>query len=390
MEERVWKFSRSHDETYVDCPRKCYLQYYYGGTGIVRAGLDMAQSTGTLTHGILERVMKYAMEKDDVPGKGEVNAFCTEAKKEYKEEIESRGFDEFSGDLILEMNRQSALAEGLARVWTIVRLPKVLEQYKVIASEQEHEIPFAPGQILMSRLDGILQRRADNSIFAGPEFKTTGWISEDYIEAWRYSTQVLSHALDVRHVYGEDPAGVMMEFLYKGMKKKNQDGEYVYYSPLVRAYRMKGAFGEEEYGFDSSLGRKKDWEAFDTYTMGMDKWVDQLPEDVMEGCLFNSVVYRSNKELEEWQRQVAFRQGTIQMGVIRLNEEEPTEEIATEVMASIFPARLDKFCFSNQYRKKCPYLGICYGSISDPLESGGYVQRTPHHPSEFDGWKEED
>lgn len=383
MSERLWKFSRSHDQCYIDCPRKAYLTYYYGGTGIVRKGLDIYMETGSLTHAMLNGVLLFAKATGSVPGDAEMDEICSGAIGEYKKSILEKGFDEFSGELELEMTRQAALAEGLTRAWTLIRLPYFLENYEIVSVEEEHEVPFGEGQVLLSRLDGVLKRKSDGELFVGPEFKTTGWMSDDYIESFRYSTQTLSQGLDVLHTQGQLPAGVMMEFLYKGMKKKDTNGEYVYYSPLVRAYRMVDEFGGETYGFDSSLGRKKDWKPFDTFTMGMGNWIPQIPLEILQNILFNTTVYRSEKELDEWKLQCRIRQAFIQHGIVKLSEEHPTLEAADELMATYFPARLDQFCYSNQYKKKCPYLDICYHSIDDPIGSGQYVERTPHHEGEF-------
>jgi len=380
---RLWKFSRSHDQAYIDCPRYNFLQYYYNGKGIVLKKLDLYQSTGSLCHAILEMVMQQAKQLGTVPPVEVVNTICKVEKGEYRKSVEKAGLTE-TGSLELEMARQSALAEGLARVWTLYRLPAILEEYEILGVEEEQEIPFGPGQVLLSRPDCTLRRKVDGELFAGPEFKTTGWINDDYLESWRYSTQTLSHGLDVMHKYGKEPTGVMMEFLYKGFKKKGEDGVYTYYSPLVRAFRMKGEFGSEEYGFDSNLGRKKDWEAFDTYTMGMDKWVDMLPLEVVTDMLYSTTIYRSDRELEEWKMQTALRQARIQAAYIMLFEDKPTQEAADEIMATVFPARLDRYCYSNQYKKKCIYCDICYKKIDDPIGSGLYVEREPHHPGEWD------
>jgi hypothetical protein len=385
MTDRVWKFSRSHDQCYVDCGRKAYYTYYYNGTGIVRKGLDLYQETGSLTHAILRGVMLYAKTVGTVPPADVMDEICGDSIKAYRELIQERGFNELSGELELEMARQQALAEGLARAWTATRLPYYLENFNIVAVEEEHEVPFGPGQILMSRLDGVIERKSDQELFAGPEFKTTGWISDDYIESWRYSTQTLSHSLDVEAKYGKTPAGVMMEFLYKGMKKKGEDGSYTYYSPLVRAFKMQDNMtGQEIYGYDSALGRKKDWKVFEPYTMGMGKWIEMLPQEVLESMCYNTTVYRSDREVKEWKLTTMLRQGRIQAGLIMLNEEEPTKEAADEIMAAVFPARLDQFCFSDQYRKKCPFLDVCYGTIDDPLQSDVFTAREPHHPSEFE------
>jgi len=381
---RIWKFSRSHDQAYIDCPYYYYMQYQYGGKGLVPVKLDIGQSTGTLSHEILSEVLKYAKEHKIPPPGGFVDEVCAKAVKSYREMVERRGLSEVSGTLELEIQRQSALAEGLARVWTLYRLPYILDEFEIVASEEEHEIEFGPGQILMSRIDGVLRRKMDGELFAGPEFKTTGWINDDYVESWRYSVQTLSHSLDVVKKYGQEPAGVMMEFLYKGFRKKDNDGVYVYYSPLVRGYRMKGEFGDMTYGFDSSLARKKDWEVFDTYAMGMGNWVQLLPEEVVGQMLYSTTIYRSPTELEEWKLQVSLRQSKIQAALIMLNEMEPTEAAASEIMAQVFPKRLDRYCFSNQYKKKCVYCDVCYRKVDDPATCGLYMVREPHHANEFE------
>jgi hypothetical protein len=381
---KLWKFSRSHDGCYIECPRKAYLTYYYGGKGIVPKRLDLYQATGSLTHAMLEDVMKSTKTLSEIPNSQVMAVICDKAVAVYRESVEAAGLTEVSGELELEMQRQAALAEGLVRGWVMVRLPRILEEYNIISVEEEHDVPLGDGLMLMSRADTVLERKSDGELVAGPEFKTTGWISEDYIESWRYAAQTLSHGLDVETKYGRAPVGVMMEFLYKGMKKKGEDGSYTYYSPLVRAYRMTDAVtGEVVYGFDSALGRKKGWEAFDAFTMGSGEWIKQIPEEVLESLFYTSMVYRSPKELEEWKMQVKLRQARIQKAVVTLQEEKPTEEAATEIMADVFPARLDQFCYSNAYKKKCPYLAICYGQCDSPVESGMFQEREPHHAGEF-------
>lgn len=384
MSEEVWKFSRSHDQTYVDCPYKAYLEYYYGGKGIVRGGLDIYQATGTLTHEILHRVMVFAKDVHRAPDKDQLRNICTEAKEQYRVEVLARGFDEVSGELELEMARQMALAEGLAMVWTLKRLPLLLEEYRIVATEEEHEVSLGDGLVLMSRPDGVLERLSDGEYLAGPEFKTTGWMSTDYIEQWRFATQILSHTIDVEATCGKKPVGVQMEFLYKGGKRRAEDGTYTYYSPLVRAYRMKNEFGGWEYGFDSALGRKRDWEAFEPYVMGMDAWINHLPDEEVEKMLFSTVIYRDDRELERWKRQMMVRQSGVRDAVKELTQGHMTAEAADNVMAKVFPARLDHFCFSNMYHKKCSYLDVCFNRIDDPIGSGAFVERTPHHSGEFE------
>src|SRR5512139_3173263 len=106
-----------------------YLRYYYGGTGIVRKGLDLYQETGQLAHAMLADVLRFAKGAGTVPPPEVMNEICVSAIKVYREGVFAKGFDEFSGEVELEMQRQAALAEGLARAWTLIRLPYVLENF---------------------------------------------------------------------------------------------------------------------------------------------------------------------------------------------------------------------------------------------------------------------
>jgi hypothetical protein len=194
----------------------------------------------------------------------------------------------------------------------------------------------------------------------------------------------LSHCIDVEQIYCRKPAGVIMEFLYKGVKRKGEDGSYVYYSPLVRAFKMTDSMGDTVYGTDSSLARKKDWKAFDAFSMGMEQWMLHLSDEQLADMLFSTVIYRSPREVEQWKKQVVLRQARIRDAVEELQHADPSLSAADDIMSDVFPARLDQFCYSNQYKKKCPYLDVCYGVVDDPLGSGLFVARTPHHIGEFE------
>lgn len=371
------KFSRSHDATYIDCPRKAYLEYYEGGTGFVRKGVNLEQATGGMIHRMMEGVLKIAAAEERAPLPEELDAIIEAARVEYGKEIEEKGFDRLDGSVELEIRKQQGLAEGLCRAWTKVRLPYFLQNFIVLEVEVEHDIRLSENLILMSRLDAVSRRRSDGELFAGPEFKSTGWISNDYIESWRYSSQVISHCIDVEKTYGRAAAGVLMEFLYKGVKKKDEEGNYTYYTPLLRGFRRAEGFtGEYEYGFDSALARRKGWEVVDALAVGVKEWLEVVPETILAEQLFSVEVYRSKRELDIWKRQVIIRQSLIDAS-LRL----PERQI---VLDSVFPARLDQFCYNDQYRKKCPFLEVCYGSVDDITTSDQYEARKPHHSSEFE------
>jgi hypothetical protein len=307
------------------------------------------------------------------------------AVAKYKKDAVERGFDlEQIGDSAFEMQRQASLAEGLVRAWLKVRLPSLLQDFKVVECEQEWEVPLdeAGEIVLMSRLDCLLERRSDQELWP-MEFKTTGWMSDDWLESWRYSTQTLQQVWAVEQHTNRTCGGVLVEVLYKGTKRKDEKTGLVnYYSPLIRGYLKRGVppFDTDELSWDSTNSRKKGWEAVDVWQWGSVKdWIEQMPEEVLAGQLYSREVFRSGKEMAIWEAQTLYEQRRIRDAVKEIESMGPTEE----AMDGVFPARLSQSCYSNQYRQRCPMLQVCFNGL-DPADDEGFVARIPHHKGEFD------
>jgi hypothetical protein len=381
MSDKVWKFSRSHDLALLECPRKGYLKFYYGGTGIERVGLNLEQATGGLAASMLEMALTRVMKGKEI---GE--EIYELAIEEYKDEVNARGFGDLAGSVELEMERQSALAEGLVRAWLKVRLPRMLEDYELISVEEEREVDLGGGVVvMMCRADAEWRRKVDGVVYP-MEFKTTGYMSTSYVEAYRYDIQTLTHILSAEQKWKCEVGGVLMEFLYKGYRNRDKEtGDYVYHSPLLKAWtHVDEVTGEVEYTTEWEVGRRKGWVKFDPMAMGMKRWVDVLSvseRGELEGMLFHLPVQRSEKEMREWQEQMVLRQMDVREGIEKLNSE-PAENVADYLMRKYFPARYGRDCYDNKYHKSCEFLDVCYGRIDSPLESGRFVARKPHHPGE--------
>ena len=368
-----WKFSTSHTQSFKECARLGFLTYYYGGKGLTRKGLNLAQSTGTLCHRILALGLQDHLGLDGI---------CQRQIEVWRAEIFEAGLDAEVPELGYEISRQSALAEALCRAWFKIRFPFIQNFYEILEIEEEQEIDLGNGQILMTRPDiGALRRKSDGELVA-LEFKTTGKNSQNFFESWRYSTQTLTHLLALEHKYKVKGASVLMEFLYKGYKKWNKLREMdIYYSPLIRGRKVTEPFG----GTSVYLWDEKSGVAFDPWTeMSMKEWIEEkVPEQVLGEHLFTKEVFRNDIEIERWIRQTRIQQWNIQKGTYALRGA-PTEEVATEIMDEYFPGNFDQSCFSNKYFEKCVMLPICWGQIDDPLGSREYVERKPHHPREFE------
>lgn len=388
----TWKFSRSHQEALHQCPRLCWLRYYDRGHGWETRRLDLHRATGTLSHEALELILKQVAVYDAMPSDELVDMALKAAVAKYKRDAAERGFDlEQVGDSAFEMQRQASLAEGLVRAWIRIRLPSLLTEYRVLECEQEWEVALdGAGEIvIMVRLDALLERRSDQELWP-IEFKTTGWMSDDWLESWRYSTQTLQQVWAVEKHTGRPCGGVLVEVLYKGVKRSDEVKGITYYSPLIRGYIKRGVppFDQDELSWDSAVGKRKGWEPVDVWQWGAVKdWIALLPEEVLTAQLFSREVFRSGKEMETWERQTLVEQRRIAKDVKIMTDHPDNEELVQMIMDETFAARLNADCYSNKYRQRCQFLDVCYNNV-DPADDERFVPRVPHHKGEWD--KEEE
>jgi hypothetical protein len=361
----MFKFSNSHIETFLDCRRKAFLQYWKDGTGYTPVTGVTEQAVGSLAHAMLASVLK-GMELDEAVAKARLDWESTLT-------LALTNAGEF------EVKRQMALAEGLVRAWCKVRLPKILEQFEVIGVERECEVPMGGDLVLMTRNDFDLRRKSDGALWAG-EFKTTGTNSGSYFEGWRYATQSLTHVYAMKEKYGKVGEGVMFEFLYKGAKRKDSEGKDQYYSPLVKGYVKRGAppFMQNEYAFEYT--KSKGWEGCNSWEeMNLSQWIDLLPVEKLEEHLFNKEIYRNEGEWERWKRQAVAQMERVQGGLNDLAGGIDEDE----VMDWVFPGNFNQSCFDDKYHHRCSYLDFDYGLVDDLEGSGRFQKRVPHHEKEF-------
>lgn len=391
-----WRFSRTHSQTYKTCPKLYYKTYHEQGTGIVPTRLSLGLSRGIMAHSMLRAILQYCVTNDKLPPAEVVRTAINDELNKFRDEAAERGLDIANQEWQqAEIERQCCLTEGAVRAWVKVRLPFILENFKIVQVEEEFEVPLSDDIIVMLRLDGVLQRRSDGE-YSALEFKTTSVTDDAYFESWRYATQTLLHLLAIQKQFGKPGVSVMMEFLSLGTKRNDKtSGQDIYYSPLVRGFVKYGApplEPEKEFGWDSELARKKNWMCFNVWTgdnihedkpswmSASEYWVEHvLPLDVLKDQLYTREIFRNPDELDEMVANTIAQQRRIYQGVQLAGSASP------DVMAQFFPGNMDESCFSNKWRKQCPMLPLCYKEIEgDPLESGKFQRREPHHDSEFE------
>lgn len=407
---------RSRILSYLRCPRERWLNYHFNGTGITSGQLRVPLGTGTHVHAGLEALLKGAGVESAVS----LATSAYQAEADAALSAMSTHLDHY--DYTVE--EQVALVEALVRVYAIKGLPALLADYEVIEVESEYEWPLAPGQIMMSRLDGLLRRRNDGGLYV-LSFKTdTGARLDDKLPDAQLDLQGLTEPLAMLMTRGDVAAGVKMEWLVKGSWKEEVRGNGLHYqdSYLVRPYRrdlaVTGAEWAWQYytpcpgiehkilggngrlwtckGDSRTHGLGPSWERVPVWRhMPIKEWVDILaavpPE---QGNPLGGVLYlpppimRRERDMYSAKRTITALERSIDERLAILAQHTAGTQPMIEALDVVFPAT---GAYTNQcnhsFGGTCQFYPVCHSA--DPAlalaswGSLGYQPRTPHHEPEL-------
>jgi hypothetical protein len=197
--------------------------------------------------------------------------------------------------------------------------------------------------------------------------------------------------------------GVRMEYVLKGERREDR-GAWVQRSPLIRGWRRPTITGweyawryewREEDPVTGELRSRRlgrEWQPFNVWESedvgGVKGWIDMLASGQVQpesrDCLAAQFVepipyFRNQAEVEDWFEQAAAQESRIAVMAAAVEHAAPAERRS-----------LLNRCFSQHRRScdwptACPFQAICFGSdqiADDPLASGLYVWREPHHEPE--------
>ena len=325
METYYW--SRSAARAGQRCPLARFLEYDFFGRGLKKVALSMPLASGTYVHRGIEELLKWCKERCQSlavhPPEELIDKAVELACGEYQREVEKRGFgDTLPENLEFAISEQVALVEALIRGFGIQVLPKLNEQYEVVAVELEELVtdfgtfkyflpevspdPIVVKLVLQSRVDAILRQRESGDIYllslkTTSQVKGQGEIDERQEKATRHDMQgivetyVVEHRLEAEtehinklvatlqgqldgmpefvskgvsalekylrknSVGAKEVMGVIPVFLLKG-KRYNNDWENrkENYSPLIRVWKQQGVSDA-----DSSFAWSYKWRGAD-------------------------------------------------------------------------------------------------------------------------------
>lgn len=384
----IWS-SHSQISDFEKCPRLVYWRYHHGGTGLEGYGIQLEAEMGTAIHTGIERLL----QGDDV----------TVAVLAARNHVAGAIASDPTPPHLLTDNRRFEyeealpLVEACVRGWALARLPRIVTQGKCLSIEQEHPIKFTleGGQVvgLQTRPDIVWQRNTDGAVFIR-NIKTCKVVDDKFREQWKIDMQTLSEPLAVEQT-GVQVSGVIVEGVAKGKKLDfpasalpDLAGKYYHNNPLIYGWHREAEppltreSWEHRYEWTDLSGQHRRlgkgyrkvpiWRA---YPGGITAWINHVwGEDASAfDDLFVELepILRSDYEIERWKAQTLEE-------ILSRDYSAQLVKLHPKFLDSDFPMYTSNGnCI---WPRKCQYYPLCHEAIGDPLESGQFKVRIPHHP----------
>jgi hypothetical protein len=383
-------------------------------------------------------------ETDSLPPLEVMREAINLALAAYKKKLDSHGMIGFADPVKLQTiyDEQSCLITGL--IWALRRksLPWIHEQYKILQAEMEslyvlgctcglgsvvldasaHVAKDCQGIGQMIRQDVIAERRQGGGL-AYFEIKTTGQGRDMFAEQWETTPQLSMGTFGILERYGKEITETFVLGLNKGYREKIKDAE-----GNVTGRRQNSAFC---YGFcqpgnpplaqddwkwayewiDEAGNTKRaprsyqkrgvweletsDWPTYHQFkstnpgSTSAEFWAFSLPESVVGKCVYEvGPMNRQDAQIAALKIEIPAEERKWQ-GILWQLYELQAQGFAWA--SPEFQQRLSELvprswaCRRYGAEYECAMKGICFHETGheDPLASGRYVHRRPHHEPEL-------
>lgn len=415
-----------------------YFKYHAAnGYGFVKKGRSLPLATGSSIHEALAEVL--ILHKDGKPTSDEVYREIIQAKiKDYQDLIKSRGFLhlEDKTEVLFTMHEQSTLIEGLYWGWIRVMLPELLRDFEILDVEREEAIVHGcscgnagsndisshssecSGILQQARPDFLARRRAEaggNRLLrrlSNHDFKTAAYLPDSYVDEYRESIQMAIGCKAAELRLGEKVDEYYIHAIIKGTRRPEYSPETSSYSGPIRQnsficygyhrhanpplqaedWQPKFKYVGQD-GKNHTLGKyytkEPIWEAeFNgkpAQMSNVEYWVKTLPVHYLNELFVIIGPYpRPDHLLKHYEPEMVAHEKEWIEKLWKLYEAENLGGDSEELAHSLIPRSWN----CHHYGMPCEYLPICFGQEKDPLGSGKYGLRRPHHKLELDQMKE--
>lgn len=377
------------------CPRKRYLGYHYGGTGIQRFNKSLPLLVGGSYHEGIAVLLQG----------GNADEAVEVAVWDLRKAFEASGValdGEPADSLPFAQQEQLAFVEAMVRAFALREATAFLRDFDIVQVETEGRVEIGEGIELMFRPDAVVREKLSGDVYV-LSLKSCSSYSQMTFNQCQVDMQSLSEVFGVEKSLGIRVEGVLYKHIVKGRRSLDEySGQYRQDSPLIYGWLRKGPTPEDDewawkYGWATEEVNEKTGKmvgtklgkgfrkvaVVDSYPGGVKVWVEALAAQEVEPRHLNALeaifpqslpVSRRAEEIESWKNQVVSQEARIKyhLGCVDANP---------HLLDNFFPQHTAN-CFS--YASRCPYWNCCFTPAvkADPMASGLYQIRVPNHPSE--------
>lgn len=416
------------------------------GYGIAKRAQAIPLSTGIAYHDGQAHVLAHVRDRDALPPDAVIREGCARAIAAYRQVVEARGLQQLAeGERVDEIiAEQETLIQGLVWAFALTTLPWIHSQARILLVEEEevtvfgctcglgdriglaaeHEARDCQGIGIQTRGDFVTEYRARPGVYACWDFKGSAY--GGYAEDWETKNQFALTALALQERLGSPISEGWIVELLKGRREgrdydpatKRKTGPLIQNTSLCYWYRREGnpplepPDWQEAYEWQeiSPTGETKNRKLGTSYqkaglwTIGRD-----LPEVLSSGVSIPEFAAKLIAP-ERLGRHVSLV-GPLQINPVILGE--IAEELVAEerrwqgivwelydvfvqeagedwthpsyqaALQRLAPRNFEA-CRRFGKRYECDKADLCHyrEGWRDPLGSGNYVHRLPHHEAE--------
>lgn len=438
----LWLTDRSrYEEGLGRCLYARYLRYHYLGSGIQLLGESLPLLTGTLVHQPITTLLQGVKSLDKLPRDSVVQAAVLAAQEAYRQKVSDRGLLLGSGeDLDLVVREEELVLEGLTWAFVLTFLPWFHEHYRILAVEEEetyvvgctcglgegigeveqHEARGCTGICWQSRPDILTEARVAHGQHAYWELKTVGMPNQAWVDEWETKIQFAlgicgaerRHAIRIQENYviglvtGSRRASGPKDFEtgnYTGPKHRDSPLAQAYWkadNPPVEPSDIAAVYQwVDEEGRNRRLGPKYQRTPLAVLekTQGPliaglpygEAWAKWIPRTVLaQQMRLIGPLNRQDVIIAQAWEEVAAHEHFWQWALAEIANPESGYYQKPHLL---FPRSWQCRRYGADY--ECVMARICFQreGWEDPLGSGRYGRRTPHHQRELDqfvtqGW----
>lgn len=341
---------RTGSEIDDECPRKYWWTRLWGGRGLSPVDEPAYFRQGRILH---EDLAEIAQRED----------YLAWIEEQIAKRLEDPPADQKSLEIVYRHL-------GWLAAWGLFIEPKLRTRYRTIQIEHELILQSPKGMWVPIIPDRVLEEISSGKLIYR-EYKTTLKADQKWQSSWQYQSQLHLGQEAIEQELGRPVSYAQIVGLMKGSYYTDSDHFTRLTHPYVWAYHNTHS---DQWSVEAQRAagwtNRPVWE----FPGGLMEWVRRAGSEVALSQFPHSVaVFKNPRMIDQWFLRREYRQ-------TKIAQLEGRYDFQTR--AIFFPMHT-KAC-EPAFGDRCPFVPLCWnqGLEDDPIGSGQFVMREPHHEVE--------